>query len=946
MLSYVKNKLINNIWMAISLLIGNILLISIATCSPLYSDAVLQRMLQRNLQSEMASTGVYPGQVEFRGQFAITGATPGRFEKLSEMEQVAAGFAAECPMPVLYQIREYFKTEIRASHQLTGGGGTFGARVDAISDFTDHITLISGDMPSKEAKESTLEAVVSQKTLMSCNLYVGEEILFEKLLDGNKQPYKVKIVGVFEPSLPSDPFWFYNPNETSNYLYVDQNAFYDLWIADEATRQQFSETMFVMVDYTKVRGTDVEPMLAVTDKYSEQMNGIYLNGMNARYESTFRAYEQAASRLNVTLLVLQVPIFLLLMAFIIMVSGQMLGMDQNEIAMIKSRGASGRQIMTIYILQSLIIAVISLIFSLPLGYLICQVVGSSNAFLEFVQRRSLSVRFALPVWLFALGAALVGMLTMIIPAIRYSRVGIVDYKRGKHKASRPLWQKMFLDLILLAVSLYGLYSYRQQAAFLQNQLEGGASLDPLLYLCSSLFMLGSALLFVRIFPWIIKLIFGLFKKHWSPGLYASFLRMLRSRGNQSFIMIFLILTLALGIFSAETARTINANAEEQIRYASGADIIFQEGWKGRQYAGADGAIETVYVEPDYHRYETIEGMDSFTRVYVNKGAGCTVGTKNLSDIVLMGIETKSFGETVYLKDGLLPGHWYNFLNAMSQDPEGLLVSTSFRDLLGLKLGDHISFRSGGKNLIRGTIYGFVEYFPTMVPPSSVTGGQTGNGAGSTANNTASLGGSFFIIANLNYLQTKWGLEPYQIWMKNKTDSSQYIYDFAQQQGISFVYFHDTNAELISLKNDPIFQATNGILTVGFIVVLMLCSVGFLIYWILSIRSRQLQFGIFRAMGMTMGEILGMLINEQVFLSVLSMVVGALVGRLTGRLFVPLIQMAYSSTDQMIPLEVTSALPDEMKLYIVVALVMVVCMVILGRIIRSIKIAQALKLGED
>ena len=39
------------------------------------------------------------------------------------------------------------------------------------------------------------------------------------------------------------------------------------------------------------------------------------------------------------------------------------------------------------------------------------------------------------------------------------------------------------------------------------------------------------------------------------------------------------------------------------------------------------------------------------------------------------------------------------------------------------------------------------------------------------------------------------------------------------------------AELIGKKNDPILQGTNGILTVGFVVVLLLCSVGFLIFWI-------------------------------------------------------------------------------------------------------------------
>ena len=927
MLSYVKNKLLNNIWMAVSLLIGNILLISISVCSPMYSDAVLQRMLQRNLRAEMESSGYYPGIIEMRGNYSLT--TPAKFVNLSQLEKVADELAADSPIPVLYEIKEYFKSDIRSSHQVGGSSNHFGSRVDAISGYEDHITLISGTMPSKEVSDNTMEAIVSQKTLMSCNLYIGEELVFEKILDNEKNPYKVRIVGIFEPSSETDPFWIYNPSQASNFLYVDPDAFYDLWIRDEEKRQQFNETMYVLIDYTQIRGTDVDALLEVTGRYHERMNEVFPNAMNARYEQTLNDYGQSAVRLNVTLIVLQVPVFLLLLAFIIMVSGQMLGMDQNEIAMIKSRGASRRQIMTIYILQSLIVAVFSLVAGIPLGYLICQVIGSSNAFLEFVQRKSLSVRFSLPVWAFACGGALVGMLAMILPAIRHSRVSIVDYKRAKHRSDKPLWQKFFLDIILLGVSLYGLYSYHQQSEFLSQQLEGGASLDPLLYMCSSMFMLGCALLFVRVFPWIIRGIFNLFKKQWSPGLYAAFLRMLRTKGNQSFIMIFLVLTLALGIFSAETARTINANAEEKIRYAAGADIIFQEKWKGRQYADAEGNIETIYVEPDYHRYEEIEGAESFTKVYISRTIQSTIGTKTLKDITLMGIETKSFGETAYFKDGLLDDHWYKFLNAMSQDPEGLLVSTSFRDLMGLKLGDHITYKTASKNVIRGTIYGFVDYFPTMVPPEASVGGE-----------------SYFIIANLNYLESKWGMEPYQIWMKNSADSSQYIYDFAAASGLSFTYFYDTNAQLIALKNDPVFQATNGILTVGFIVVLALCSVGFLIYWILSIRSRQLQFGIFRAMGMTMGEILGMLVNEQIFLSVLSMVVGALVGRLAGKLYVPMIQMAYSSADQLIPLEVTSAVSDEMKLYTVVVVVMIVCMLILGRIIKSIKIAQALKLGED
>jgi hypothetical protein len=40
----------------------------------------------------------------------------------------------------------------------------------------------------------------------------------------------------------------------------------------------------------------------------------------------------------------------------------------------------------------------------------------------------------------------------------------------------------------------------------------------------------------------------------------------------------------------------------------------------------------------------------------------------------------------------------------------------------------------------------------------------------------------------------------------------FIYDFAAKTGTSFTYFKDKSAELIDLKNDPIFQGTQRKLT--------------------------------------------------------------------------------------------------------------------------------------
>ena len=90
----------------------------------------------------------------------------------------------------------------------------------------------------------------------------------------------------------------------------------------------------------------------------------------------------------------------------------------------------------------------------------------------------------------------------------------------------------------------------------------------------------------------------------------------------------------------------------------------------------------------------------------------------------------------------------------------------------------------------------------------------------------------------------------------------------------------------------------------------------------------------------------MLLNEQFFISGMSILGGVLVGSVSAGLYAPLIQAAYSSADKVIPLEITSRVSDFLRLGGAIGLMVVVCLVVLGMLISKIKIAQALKLGED
>ncbi len=933
MLRFVLRKMANKKWMVFALLIGNILLVSIACSNAMYGKAVLQRTLTRELAGYMQEKNAYPGLLSLK-----TGASASKNHLTIAAADIVRGMPEKFGVPALEMVEYYSVGPLRVEPDMERQKGMAeSVMFGSMSDLKEHTRIVAGRMYSDEpAEDGTIEVIVSQSAMIDLDLIMGESFTVPKVVMPDGSPLHVRVCGVYTNSETNDIYWVRSPNALQRVCLMSESIF-DSLFKQEGSSVQLDGQFYLLLDYNAMRGDQAEHILAVLDEYDVMLGELAGHTCATAFESILREFLVTTKKVNVTLWVLQVPIFMLLAACIFMVSRQMLDMEQNEIAVLKSRGASRSQILTTYFIQSTVLALLGFAAGVPLGAYLVQVLGSANAFLEFIRRSPLPVEITPTVLAFGAAAAAFSVAAMVLPVFRHSNTTIVNHKQKKHRRSEaPLWQRLFMDVAVLAVALYGLYNYNSQKEFLAQRVLDGASLDPMLFISSSLFMVGAGLFALRILPVITYVIFRLFKRWWSPALYAAFLRVIRTRYSQSFIMVFLILTIALGVFNAQAARTINTNEEDNIRYGIGAELVFREEWgDNRMQMEGDASIELMYEEPDYGRFATMEGIRSITRVLNDTNASMSVSGGTIKNLQVMGIHTREFGETAWFKDGLLPNHFYEYLNAMSTNSRAVLVSRNFQTEYKFELGDAIYYKNKDGDSARGIIFGFVDYWPGYQPVKYTRGSD---GLYREAEN-------FLIVANFNQLQAYWGITPYQIWI-DAEDSTRFIYDYAEQNDLKFVVFSDASAEIVALKNDPVFQGTNGILTVGFIVVLILCSVGFLIYWILSIKSRSLQFGIYRAMGMSMREILTMLIGEQVFISATSIVTGALVGWLTSMLYMPLIQMAYAAYDRALPLKVISDESDMVRLLLIVGAVMLVCMMILGWLISRMKIAQALKLGED
>ena len=304
---------------------------------------------------------------------------------------------------------------------------------------------------------------------------------------------------------------------------------------------------------------------------------------------------------------------------------------------------------------------------------------------------------------------------------------------------------------------------------------------------------------------------------------------------------------------------------------------------------------------------------------------------------LMGIHTREFGEITYVSEDLLGQHYYEYLNKLAAEPQGILVSRNFQSAYGLKVGDTLEYQDCDANKISGKIVDFFDYWPGYDAVSVELDNE-----GKVVNKD-----QFLVVANINTLQKNWGVTPYEVWISledpNETDG---VYQWIEDEDVHVKKFTDKAVELRKVEEDPLLQGTNGVLTMGFIVTIILCGVGYLIYWIMSIRSREMLFGVLRACGMHKGELFHMLINEQIFSGVLSILAGIGIGHVTSKMFVPMIQTAYAASNQVLPMQLITNQQDMFRLYGVVAGVMALCLLVLIVLVFKLNVTKALKLGEE
>ncbi len=933
MLGIMLQKMWHKKWMNFSLLLGCILLVATAVCFPLYQDAAYNRMLQDEFNHYVASTGTWPAQIKMTivSRKDKTGGTISSMEKF--MNTIYSDLHVTQKDAVYYYA---FSQNGIHSTMNRPDADELNVNLAMKSSLPEHVTMLSGEMYSERGltDDGEIEVVMSQSGMVKLGLLVGETVVFDALRAPDGSEIKMHITGVFIEDDNADYYWQEADGFFDTVLLMNDNLFREMFTGSNAGKYTITCYYNAMFEYNDIFADDVSYLKDRTEYYS--MESSYKSVVSTpAYMDVLQSYENKYSRISATLVILQVPVLIMLAAFLLMISGQMYEMERNEISVIKSRGSSRAQIFRMYLYQALLLNIVGAGVGVPLGMLMSKLLGSTRNFLVFDFSETLNVRFTTTALIYMGGAILLGLMCLTIPAIKHSRVSIVNLKQQKAMRKKPLWEKLFIDVVLIAVAGYGFYNFKHNSDKLTEAVLNGKSLDPLLYLSSSLMIVGAGLLFLRLQPYFLKLIYNIGKRFWKPASFVSFMENVKNGRKQQLIMLFLIMTISLGMYHATVARTIVENAMANTEYLDGADLMVKEVWT--EILTREGSPTGEYVEPSTDKYMTAPFSEGYTKVYKDDEGYISASGTNRIKIMLMGIHTKEFGGMTWVDMDLNGDHYYNYLNKLAGTENGILVSANFRDKLGYKVGDTISYSNSLGKSTEGVIVDFVSYFPGYSP---VIRKQLSDG-------TLSVEEGYLVVSNFEYMRKKLGNTPYEIWMNTKDGTTEAeIYNWIKSENIRLTKYVNKSVDLEDAESDPLLQGTNGVLTLGFVVTIILCGVGYLIYWIMSIRERELVFGVLRASGFHKGELFQMLINEQIFCGLLSVLAGFGIGALTSAMFVPILQKAYQSISQVLPMELITNPADIQRLVLVVAGVMLICIAVLTGMILRMNVAKALKLGED
>ncbi len=954
-ISLARRRFAHNALLLASLGLG-ILAATVLLCTvPVFANTVSDIGLQQDLRASAAVTRNLEVSVQF--SVADAGATSAAETQQATLVRqylsslLGAGHRVLISDPLLLQAAGKQQFDIGAAlpveaHYLAYDYQTAGA----------HIHLEAGTLPDQNGAPA---ALVTAEMASAYHLQVGDTLVMVPFGDHTRQ-LTLPVSGIWTPNDPNDAYWFGRsftasqgtnqpllyPLLVSNNTYFAQltgipnlqtTAAWDYAIQPEQLHiAQLSDTLNNLARFTAETTNQLAP---ISDVQQVQVNTGLTQLLNA--------YQQKLNLLALPLYVVMAQVLGLILFYIVVVAGLLVERQSAEIATLKSRGASGLQVLGLYLAQGVVLAVIAALLAPWLAVLLTR----GLVFWLLPNTASLvsagylgAVTFPNSIFWIAGLVALLCLGALGLATLRAARLDVLAFRREQARSLRqPLWQRLYLDVGLAVLCAAG---YVELSYFggenVRGLLGGSAASDPLLLLTPGLLLLAGALLALRLFPLLVRGLAHLATLGRGATNLLALIQIARSPLHYTRLVLLLTLAVGLGLFTLTFSASLSQSQADSAGYQAGADFRVTESAPNATAAASDQQ-QTLAALPG------VQAVSAARRTSVNtaNGAAASVG--------LLAIDPSTFASASdwrgdfanqslnalmasLSQHALQPGQLAS-IQSNSSPVIWAMVSQSFLDENNLAVGDlFVGVPSEATFAqVRFRIGAVVQNFPTMYD-------LTGHG---------------YMIVDLNdYLGVVNGLSgnnlfgPSEFWLRSANDAGTLsrLRAALAQPTMGFQQVYDRRALLAAAEQNPLQAGLRGVLLLGVIAAGGLAVLGSLIYSALTARQRATQFAVLRTLGASGGQLVRLLLDEQLAVYLFGLLAGTALGALLSTATLPYLAFNAGQTDaatqNVPPAVLTIQWPSVGLFYGCLALALLLALLWMATYANRVGLGRTLRLGED
>jgi putative ABC transport system permease protein len=956
-------RLWNNKGLTLCSIVGLVTAVALISSVPLYTETANFKVLKEQLGAEEGETAVR-ARPPFAFMYRYIGAWHGPVE-IEDFDPVDEYITAS--VPGLIGLPE--QTSVR--HVKTDNFSLFPASEAAyiglrqplgwvnlgfVSGIQDHVQILTGEFPTASPDPEYIDVLISQSFASETGMQVGETyVVFKRaetttvagregddkqVTESRPTQLNARIAGVWAANDPDEPYWFYNPKALANTLLITEEVFRSR-VSPVTDKEVYAAIWYIVFDGDNVRTDDVPGLLGRINYVNSRVGTLLPNAvLDISPTQALQDYRWTTFVMTIILYVFSIPILGLVLYFIGMISGLVVERQRGEIAILKSRGTGDAQVVGIYALEGVMIGIIGLVGGLLIGKQLAIFMGNTVSFLAYGAREPLPVLItprAIRMALLGIGIAL---LASLMPALRAARLTIVTYKRDRARAmEKPFWQRFFLDFLLLIPSGYGYYVLQNRGtiSFLGDQAGGDPFSDPLLFLVPSLTIFAVSLLIIRFFPLVMELLAWVTSQvSPSVSIVLALRQLARVSSQYTGALLLLVLTLSLATFTASMARTLDQSLVDRMYYKYGGDYHLTEmgeSPEGEGEGAAEGASSTeateiggwVFVPVSEHmRVPEIKGAVRVGSYPAVASIGKSTGKGRF-----YGIDRLEFPSVAFFRHDFAYSSLGSLMNRLALDNSALLVSPEFLWNYSLNVGDRVELQVsawGERRNIPFIIADVIRYFPTYYPDDEA---------------------QYLFVGNLDYVfEQMGGMFPFDVWVRTGAIVDT---DVVQRElmgyDIRVMAMRGSREAIEAEQARPERTGVFGILSVGFVAAAVLTMLGFLLHSFISFRRRFIEFGVLRAIGLSVGQMIGFLGFEQVVLIASGVSAGTGLGVWVSDLFIPFLQVGTAQNIDIPPFVVLIAWEDITKIYVVFGAMLLLAVASMIWFLTRLRIFEAVKLGE-